>query len=411
MVWWAVEAKVEKSADEVLHAFSDPTLWDKPLIQDAVLDRLMRRFAQSGSRQDFLNCARLFELSPGPASVEKLQRGFEEGVKGRPLSAMPKELVVAMRKAGVKNETLAIRLGDAEATATALKVLSEPNANHARRLRIIEALGDVDVAGADDILSGIATRLEDDEITKAALLALQRHNDDLVARRIAPYIPKFENDSQIAAMNLLASRSDTVWPLLSLISTKQLDAKKVPQDIVAKIRLNAPDEALKLFGAEKKQTTGELQVEIDRVTRVLNSGAGSPYEGFKVFSGTCGACHKLFGQGGQIGPDLTAFKRDDLQNMLLNVVNPNAEIREGYVNYILTTKDGRTLTGFLADEDKKAVVIRGIDGASVTIARSDISGMKPTGFSLMPEGLLSAMEDQQIRDLFAYLRSTQPLVR
>jgi putative heme-binding domain-containing protein len=69
------------------------------------------------------------------------------------------------------------------------------------------------------------------------------------------------------------------------------------------------------------------------------------------------------------------------------------------------------LTGFLADEDKQTVVIRGIDGANMTIARAEIDEMKPAGFSLMPEGLLSSLEDQQIRDLFSYLRSTQPLVR
>jgi putative heme-binding domain-containing protein len=411
MVWWAVEAKVEKSPDEVLHAFADKSLWDKPLIKDAVLDRLMRRFAQAGARQDLLNCARLFDLSPGPAYTAKLQSGFEEGVKGRSLNGLPKELADAMRKAGVKNETLAIRLGDRQGTAEALKILDNPNADRKRRLRIIEALGDVDLERAGEILTGVATRLEDPEITKACLVALQRHNGDWVARSVAPYISKMGSDTQIAAMNLLASRADSVRPLLEVISANQVDRKKVPPDIIAKIRINAPDDAQKIFGAEKKSTTGELQVEIDRVNKVLASGSGSPYEGYKVFSATCGACHKLFGQGGQIGPDLTAFKRDDLQNMLLNIVHPNAEIREGYVNYIVTTKDGRALTGFLADEDKQTVVIRGIDGANMTIGRADLQEMKPTGFSLMPEGLLQAMQDQQVRDLFAYLRSTQPLVR
>src|SRR5205085_1408987 len=82
---------------------------------------------------------------------------LDEGVKGRSLIGLPKELITAMRKAGVKNEILSIRLGDAAATAEALKVLENPNADRKRRLRIMEALGDVDAANADQILSDIAT--------------------------------------------------------------------------------------------------------------------------------------------------------------------------------------------------------------------------------------------------------------
>ena len=56
---------------------------------------------------------------------------------------------------------------------------------------------------------------------------------------------------------------------------------------------------------------------------------GTPYSGKKLFTANCGKCHTLFGQGGQIGPDLTSFKRDDVANMLVNIVNPSAEVREG----------------------------------------------------------------------------------
>jgi putative heme-binding domain-containing protein len=96
--------------------------------------------------------------------------------------------------------------------------------------------------------------------------------------------------------------------------------------------------------------------------------------------------------------------------MLLNIVNPSAEIREGYENYIVTTKDGRTLSGFLADKDNQVVVLRGLDGANQVLPQSQIAEMKSTGVSLMPQGLLDSLDDQKVRDLFAYLRSSQPLV-
>ena len=95
--------------------------------------------------------------------------------------------------------------------------------------------------------------------------------------------------------------------------------------------------------------------------------------------------------------------------MLVNVVNPSAQIREGYENYVVVTADGRTLTGFIADQDARVVVIRGVDGQSTVVQRSDIDEMMAVPRSIMPEGILKDYTDQQVRDLFAYLRATQPL--
>ncbi len=61
-----------------------------------------------------------------------------------------------------------------------------------------------------------------------------------------------------------------------------------------------------------------MQQEIKHCAATIRGGMGDPYEGRTIFSATCGVCHKLFGQGGQIGPDLTSYKRDDLDTMLLS---------------------------------------------------------------------------------------------
>ena len=110
------------------------------------------------------------------------------------------------------------------------------------------------------------------------------------------------------------------------------------------------------------------------------------------------------------GPDLTTYRRDDLEAMLLNIVNPSAEIREGYASQVVATTDGRTLTGILVEQDRNVVVLRGSDGKEMTLARDSIEEIKPSRASLMPEGLLKSLGEQQVRDLFAYLRSTQPSI-
>ena len=67
------------------------------------------------------------------------------------------------------------------------------------------------------------------------------------------------------------------------------------------------------------------------------------------------------------------------------------------------------MSGFLVERDAQVVVIRGADGQNISVEQKDVAEMKTAGMSLMPEGLLDALSEQQVRDLFAYLRSTQPL--
>jgi putative heme-binding domain-containing protein len=123
----------------------------------------------------------------------------------------------------------------------------------------------------------------------------------------------------------------------------------------------------------------------------------------------CAACHKLFFKGGSIGPDLTSYQRDNLGTMLISIINPNAEIREGYQFISVETKDDRSLSGFQVDRDKQVIVLRGLDGQDVTINVKEIKEVQSMGRSLMPEGLLDGLSEQQLRDFFAFLRISQPI--
>jgi putative heme-binding domain-containing protein len=131
--------------------------------------------------------------------------------------------------------------------------------------------------------------------------------------------------------------------------------------------------------------------------------------GKQLFMQNCGRCHLLWEEGGKVGPDLTPFARDNLERMLSTIINPSLEIREGFENYVATTADGRVLNGFLVQQDSQVVILRGVDGQNVILRRDETEELKVLPQSVMPEGTLKTLADQQLRDLFAYLRSTQPV--
>ena len=428
LLWWAIEDKCATDRDTVLALFADRELWRAPLVQQHLLSRLMRRFAATGKRDDLLTCAKLFALSPGTDQTAQLTRGFEEAYQGRPMAGLPEELLSAMERAGGESVLIGARRGKPAAVEQALALIADPKADASKRLQLIQVLGETKQASAVPTLLAVARDAKPADLRKAALGALQAYDSPNISGEILTQLASYPNDVRTAAFGLLASRASWALALLQAVDAGRLDKAAVPNDVVRRIRglesprsreggLSSPpggDAAIvtlitKHWPNIRQATSAELEKEITRLAEVINLTTGSPYAGKKLFLENCGVCHKLFTKGGEIGPDLTVYQRGDLPNLLLNIVNPNAEIREGYESFLVETKDGRSLTGFRADQDATVVVLRTPDGQTVPLPRAEIASMEPAGASLMPEGLLSNLSDQQVRDLFAYLRSTQPL--
>src|SRR5207302_10027509 len=119
-------------------------------------------------------------------------------------------------------------------------------------------------------------------------------------------------------------------------------------------------------------------------------------------------CHRLFGEGNMIGPDLTGADRKNTEVMLFDMVNPNAFIRPEYVSYEAITKDEQSLAGLLVESSPTAVTILDRNNERHVLARDRIKELNPSSVSMMPEGLLEAMTPEQVMDLFAYLQSDTP---
>jgi putative heme-binding domain-containing protein len=415
LLWWAIEAKADSNRAEVVALLEDKSLWPHPLVKTYLLERLMRRYAAAGSRQDLLTCAKLLQLSPDAGSSILLLAGFENAFKGRSVAGLPEELTVALAKASDNPVVLGLRQGDEKAVAEALRVIADPAGDKKLRLQYVQILGEVHQAKGLDVLLKLLGETTQTNLHKAALTSLQSFPEHRIGAEVIKQFDRLNTETRAAAFSLLASRPAWAEQLLGAVVEGKIAKDSVPQDARCKMKGYSSPEITalmaKCWGAERVPTTGEMRQRITHLTGTLRDGSGSPYEGQKLFNAACAACHRLFNVGGQIGPDLTAFKRDDLDTMLLSIINPSAEIREGFENYTVATKDGRTLSGFLTDKDQRVVVLRGIDGENVTVPQEQIQEMKSAGISLMPEGLLDGMDEQQIRHLFAYLRSTQPLVR
>ena len=413
LLWWALEAKAESDRNLVVTMFAEPALWRVPMVEKHILERLMRRYAQAGKRENLLTCAELLRLAPEKSHVGKLLAGFEQAFAGRSLANLPDELVKALAERGGGSLAIRLRQGQPEAVAQALKIIANEKAGAKERLALVQIFGEIRQPQCVPVLLKVVGSTANDSLRQAALAALLPFDDPVIAAGVISLHNTFSKDTRQVAQSLLTSRKSWARQFVQAVDAGSIDKKSIPLDRVRKMSLHK-DESIaamirKHWGKVQGATTAEMQKQIDDYQDVIKKGTGSPYVGKKLFAANCAKCHTLFGIGGFIGPDLTSAKRDDLPNLLLSIVNPSAEIREGFETYLVRTQDGRALTGFLLEQDNRIVVIRNAEGVDISLAKKNIEDMRIVPQSIMPEGLLSGMSDQQVRDLFAYLRSTQPL--
>ncbi len=426
LLWWALESKATKSSAAIIGLLKNADVWERPLVEKHLVSRTMQRFAQAGSRNDLLVAADLLARAPTAEHKQELLKGFEAAFRGRPLSGLPDELVKQITESGGGSLALRVRQKDAAAIEESLKLVAveptsppDPKQKAAaeeaktRRIELVQTLGDVQPSGSVNVLLSIVKMSTDNDVRSAALTALLGFKDEAIGSEVLTVFSSLHDDVQSVALTLLTSRAAWATQLLEAIDSGKLKPDMLPIDVVRKLTFLKGD---KLAALVKKHwpklegaSTSEMQELIARFASVAKSEGGEPFEGKKIFMQSCGKCHLLFGEGGRIGPDLTAFKRNDVNHILTNVINPSAEIREGFEAIVVVTTDGRTITGFRADQDARVLVVRGIDGQNISISRDDIEETVPLKKSLMPEGLLNNLTEEQVRNLFTYLRVGQPL--
>ena len=135
---------------------------------------------------------------------------------------------------------------------------------------------------------------------------------------------------------------------------------------------------------------------------------GDALRGQQQFQTLCAPCHRLRGEGNEVGPDLGMVGVKPVDWLITAILDPSQTVEARYRAWTITLKSGDALDGIISAETANNIVLRVAGGIEQAVLRSDIATMSPSKLSLMPAGFESALKPQDMADLLSWLRSSPP---
>jgi putative membrane-bound dehydrogenase-like protein len=411
LLWWALERQASGKCTDAMSPFLTAR-WDSAMMREAMA-KLMRRYAA----EDGTCCARLLD---GRTERERtlLLGALDDALMGRAVdrvAATLKETIFGLAREDVNDPTLtrlAARFGEARARDRVLARARSSSAPESSRVRDSDFLGDLAATELLQPLLNLAIDASKDSVRLAALRALGRFDDPAVAPALLAAYPTQPAAWQSHARDLFFGRKTWARPFLDAVERGQVRASDVPLAQIARVSLLADPSFDQLVKKHWGRVTGgtpeEKLAEVRRLNNDLRAGAGERDRGHALFVKHCATCHRLFNEGNSVGPELTLANRNDRDFLLVSLIDPNAVIRKEYQATVLHTRDGRVLTGLIAEQTPDRLTLVDAKNERVTVKREDIDDMADSPSSLMPESLYREFNPDQLRDLFAYLQSERP---
>ena len=416
LAWWALESKAEKERAAVF-AFlkSDTAFLKTALFRDNLAEKLAKRYALAGGEENLQSCADLLTLTNDDALRGKFIAGIASAFEGAEMPKLPKSLTKALNDYMAKQSggdlTLALRSGNADALKKALALLSDKTASSTARIAIAKTLAELGKQEAVMPMVNILKATNPPGLKRGILQAAAKFDDKRIPEALLlGWEGQIAGDKALRedALRVMAGRKEWAQILVNFVNEWKIPAKQFTVDIVRQLSLFKDAEIDASIDKHWKGLlatgpTPEKKKESERIKAVLKTGLGNADKGKIQFMGRCAICHKLFGEGGQIGPELTGYDRSNADFWLDNLFMPSMEIREGFGAYIVKTKGGQILTGLMDAQDAKGIVIKDMANNKTALKQTDIESMTASPISLMPEGLTTGMSDADLKDFFAYL--------
>jgi putative heme-binding domain-containing protein len=418
LLWWAIEDKAISHREQVLALLHNPAWWRVPIIRGTILERIGRRYLAEGREADLETCARLITAAPGQAELDLLLSGMEKALEGRRLASLPSVLekpVASLLKEQPNNLTVlrfAYRLGSAAAYQRAVELAADAKTPDANRVSLIELLGQAGKADCVPVLLKAFAEAKSDNLRGALLSALQSFPDPAIAQSVLDLYPQLTGAARSKAQTLLLSRPSSRLDFLIAVDAGRIPPKELSLEQVRQLAATKDEQIARLiekhWGKVAPPPPGAKIARINAIIHALGQRSGDPIAGKQYFTKACATCHTLHGEGNKVGPDLTTVDRKNRQFLVTNIVDPSAIIRPEFVAQVVATKDGRQLTGLIVETNGDALTLVNDKNERTVLAKQQIETMEASSVSLMPDNTLDLFDEQQIRDLFAYLQSDVP---
>jgi len=358
----------------------------------------------------------LAEHDDDPRLQLDVLKGMNAAMEGRRRVAAPagwaaaRDKLLRSPRADVRAQaqSLAVVFGDAVAFDLMRRTLADRAAPPVERRLALQSLVAAEDAKLVPVLQDL---LDDPAMREPALIGLAAFDEPRTAELIVSKYDTFDLPARRAALNTLAGRVESARALAAAVKAGKIPAKDLTAATARQLR-DLGDERVNAFVDEVwgvARTTPKDKLEtIEHFKKVLTDDrvrSADPSRGRATFARVCAQCHTLYDQGGQVGPNLTGSNRFNLDYVLQNVIDPSAVIAREYQVTLIRTKDGRVVSGIATEGDHAVKVVS--ETGTVLVPRTEIEKMRRSDLSMMPDGLLTGLSEQDVADLVAYLRTSE----
>jgi putative membrane-bound dehydrogenase-like protein len=294
------------------------------------------------------------------------------------------------------------------AFADARREATNFNAPEITRTAAVRLLGLSSYPDSGSQLLSLLGHNQPEGIQQAALDSLNRFSDPAVGPELIKNWDTLNPRLRSETVSTLLARPDRAVALLHALQTGSIQPNALGTT-QARFLKTHPDPDVRQLAEQVLGTApeGQRQNVIDAFLPALNLRPDAA-AGKKIYEERCISCHRLGGQGHALGPDLVTVKNTGKEKLLVNILDPNREVRPEFMSYVVETKDGESLVGLVANETSTTVTVRQAYGKEDILSRSQIRKMRSQAQSLMPEGLEAGLAPQDLANLIEYIETAEP---